>query len=122
MGAERTVVVPPSRSFALAVPLSRAPVTRFIRPDVVVPSWRGWPPSELWSGLPRCQPPRTAVSVPVGLTVQPRPISRSSWYGPQWVLRVASPRTVYGHQATFMNHRIADRLRATWGAIFSSGA
>src|SRR4051794_5782741 len=102
MLGERTLVVPPSTSFAPALdPASRA-VTRSLLPLTVVPSCFA-PLESVASGSPRSQAPLVAVSVPPGLTVQPRFVSKSS---DQTVVPGAAPQywaslpiTRYGQSA-----------------------
>src|SRR6476620_254982 len=71
-------VVPPSTSFTPADAPARRAVTRSLTPLVVVPSWRAMP-EEVASGSPRSHAPVIAVSVPLGLVVQPVAVSNVSW-------------------------------------------
>src|SRR5690349_24882564 len=101
MLGERTLVVPPSTSLAPALaPASRA-VTRSLLPLTVVPSCLG-PLESVASGSPRSQAPVTAVSVPLGLATQPRPVSKSSdqtVVAPAPQYWASLPMTRYGQSA-----------------------
>ena len=94
-----------------------SPVTNAARPDGVTSTAgasRRRPSCA--AGLPRAQRPDAgAVSVPSGLTVQPRPTSRSSSNAPQRACRTAAPRTDSGHQARSARYRTASLLRAGLG-------
>src|SRR5262245_54973866 len=75
MAGERMLVVPPSMSKLPApVPASR-PVTRSLTPETVVPSCLA-PLEVVASGSPRSHAPVVAVSVPLGLVVQPVAVSK----------------------------------------------
>ena len=77
------------------------------------------PPTLVGAGSPRAKRPDVAVSVPSGLTFQPRLISMSSKNGPQ--LSLLSPVTEYGQAPTVRKYNRALRLCDVAGAIFSSG-
>ena len=100
IGAER-IVVRPSRSFAPADDPAASPVTNAKRPDVTADGWSGTPPLD--ESLAGCRgrsgPDAGAVSVPSGLTVQPRATSKSSSNAPQRTRRTDAPSTASGHQA-----------------------
>jgi hypothetical protein len=77
MAGERTLVMPPSISKLPApVPASR-PVTRSFTPETVVPSCLV-PLDVVVCGSPRSHAPVVAVSVPLGLVVQPVAVSKVS--------------------------------------------
>src|SRR6185503_4778777 len=76
MGGDRTDVVPPSTSSSPAAP-PLSPVTRQFEPPAQAPSWVAIP-DEVACGAPRCQAPVVAVSVPLGLVVQPVAVSKPS--------------------------------------------
>ena len=107
-------MTPPSTSYELAVLPAFLPVTSASDPDTVVPSWR-----VVAAGLPRCQAPAFAVSVPSGFVFQPPNVSKSSYSGPQFACDV--PASEYGQPAASMSVRIAFRLRSVWAGMTSSG-
>src|SRR5512133_1311451 len=77
MAGERIEVMPPSMSFAPAEEPASLPVTRSLLPLTVVPSCLA--PLELTaSGSPRSHWPVVAVSVLLGLIVQPAFVSKLS--------------------------------------------
>src|SRR5690606_30427828 len=55
-----------------------APVTSVLLPLTALPSCSGTPPLLVACGSPRCHWPVVAVSVPLGLVVQPVAVSKSS--------------------------------------------
>src|SRR5262245_30849383 len=71
------VVTPPSTSLAPADAPAVRPVARQLMPLNALPSCLG-PPESVGSGSPRSQRPVVAVSVPAGLRVQPRSLSKLS--------------------------------------------
>src|ERR1044072_6196036 len=76
MGGDWIDVVPPPTSLSPAAPPLR-PVTRQFEPPAQAPSWVAMP-DEVACGRPRCQAPVVAVSVPLGLVVQPVAVSKPS--------------------------------------------
>src|SRR5262245_54816539 len=77
MLGERMEVTPLSMSNSPALAPANRPVTRSFEPLKVVPSCLG-PLLLVASGLPRSHIPVVAVSVPLGLVVQPRLVSKLS--------------------------------------------
>ena len=92
ISGERIVVGPPSMSYEFADDPAAAPVTSAFDPDRTVPAWY-----VVVEGLARCQAPALIVSVPSGSAFQPREISKSSLYAPQWVVRL--PTSAYRQPA-----------------------
>src|SRR5262245_42249954 len=72
-------VVPLSTSFAPAQGPAVSPVIRqFDVPSAQASTWRATRPRWVGMGSPRSHRPRVTVSVPSGLTTQPRSLSKSS--------------------------------------------
>ena len=117
IGVER-IVVSPSRSLVPADEPAASPVTNAARPDGVDDGWSVLPPLVVPDGLPRAKRSDAgAVSVPSGLTVQPRPTSKSSSSAPQCTCRTEAPRMDSGHHARSASHRTASLLRPVSGAM-----
>ena len=77
IAGERMDVVPPSISNSPAEAPASRPVTRSLTPETVVPSCLV-PLEVVVAGSPRSQAPVVAVSVPLGLAVQPVAVSKVS--------------------------------------------
>jgi hypothetical protein len=71
MLGERIEVTPLSMSCTPTLLPAKAPVTRSLLPLTVVPNWSVVLPELVCSGLARAHCPVVAVSVPLGLVVQP---------------------------------------------------
>src|SRR3954466_13739080 len=120
--ARERAVVRPARAHSPADAPARAPVTNATEPDGTTSDWRTRPPlvAEAWGFARTHRPDAGDVSVPSGLTVQPRPTSRSSSNAPQRAVRTESPRTASGHHARSMRYSTAFRLRDVSGPIIES--
>src|SRR6185295_5858125 len=77
MAGDWIEVTPPSTSLTPAEAPARRPVTKSLTPETVVPSCFV-PPDVVVSGSPRSHWPVVALSVPLGLVVQPVEVSKLS--------------------------------------------